>query len=166
MIKFWSNFAKTGNPNSNGTTDPPSNFSQPTIWPEYGDSKEYLQVRLREEVVGSDYRGEEAYFWNEYLPELNEAAREYCPSEATTETPTRPTDEKAQRTTTAVISDECDGKVVVGGKLGLALSPDQAETLIATMIFVGVALLCLIVLVFAVVLGYKAKFKGVIRRPK
>ncbi|XP_033646071.1 acetylcholinesterase-like [Asterias rubens] len=159
MIEFWSNFAKTGNPNSD-TTDPPSNLTGP-IWPEYGDTKEYLQVRLNSEEVGSDYRGEEALFWNEYLPELNEAARESCPTEEATErTPSspewtpEPTDGKDPTPT-----GMCGEKPVIGKSLGLELSPAQAESLIGTMIFVSVGLLCVIVMVFGALLGYKFKSK-------
>lgn len=128
---------------SGGGTDQPSNQSRP-IWPEYGDSGKYLQVQLNEEEVRSDYRGEEVYFWNEYLPELNEAAQELCP----------------RRTLKAPV-DDCDTKLIVGEKLGFSLTPEQAESLILTMIFICVALLCLIVLVGAVSVGYKVKSKAV-----
>ncbi|XP_077983967.1 acetylcholinesterase-like [Glandiceps talaboti] len=68
VMKYWTNFAKTGNPNQGDPVD--------VIWPEYTTTQQqYLNLDL---VVTVDNRvkAEDTVFWNDYIPSLSATS---CP---------------------------------------------------------------------------------------
>jgi acetylcholinesterase len=76
MITYWSNFAKTGNPNNSPN---PQARSRGPEWPVHSpDGKEYLELNARyldnkmddSKAVGRGPRAKECAFWREYLPDL------------------------------------------------------------------------------------------------
>ena len=90
------------------------------------------------------------YFWNEYLPEINEVAKDSCwvvPTRAPAPSPTG-------------TPQDCD-TLVIGGNLGFSLTPAEADSLIGTLMFVLIALLCVIILVSAAAAGFKFKSQAV-----
>ncbi|XP_038054290.1 acetylcholinesterase-like [Patiria miniata] len=140
MIRYWSNFAKTGDPNNNEGEDASS--ASNNTWPEYGENEKYLLTKLSTETVGERYRSEGVSFWREYLKELEAAVEEACPAQP------RPTQERCE-------------KQVIGEGLGLALTPQQTDTLIESFMFIVVALLCLCVILVGVACGYKYRRRAV-----
>ncbi|XP_058822042.1 acetylcholinesterase isoform X1 [Topomyia yanbarensis] len=65
IMKYWSNFAKTGNPNSNPpTTELPE-------WPKHtAHGRHYLELGLNTSFVGRGPRLRQCAFWKKYLPQL------------------------------------------------------------------------------------------------
>ncbi|XP_073411054.1 fatty acyl-CoA hydrolase precursor, medium chain-like isoform X2 [Dendrobates tinctorius] len=57
-MKYWANFARTGNPNSPGLT---------TAWPEYGADERYLEISLKQKS-SKKLKEEKFQFWTEILP--------------------------------------------------------------------------------------------------
>ncbi|XP_022079673.1 uncharacterized protein LOC110973290 [Acanthaster planci] len=151
VITYWSNFAKSGDPNVNPDLNTTAQASNLTYWPEYGDSETYLLIQLNNSTVGQGYRKDKVMFWNDYLPKLASAAREYCfhrpgPGEPPTMSADKP---------------ECTpSETFFVESLGLKLTQQQAEKLIKVFIFLTIALLCVMVILCGAVMGYKFKYKG------
>ncbi|XP_078677188.1 pyrethroid hydrolase Ces2e-like [Branchiostoma floridae x Branchiostoma belcheri] len=80
MIKYWTNFAKTGNPVL------PSSPDLPTDWPLYvplfgqPTTKQYLilNTNMTGEDVSSNLRPKKIYFWTEVAPALESIPRPTC----------------------------------------------------------------------------------------
>ncbi|XP_030060308.1 fatty acyl-CoA hydrolase precursor, medium chain [Microcaecilia unicolor] len=58
MMKYWANFARQGNPNSNGLVK----------WPVYDQKEQYLELNLKQKI-GTKLRDHRVMFWMETLPE-------------------------------------------------------------------------------------------------
>ncbi|XP_038056684.1 liver carboxylesterase 1-like isoform X3 [Patiria miniata] len=142
VMRYWTNFFKTGDPNVNPDVNTTSNL---TYWPEYGDSETYLLIQLNDSSVGQGYRKDKVMFWSDYLPKLTTAADEYCSNQRESMEP--PT------------SDKPGCKIFIGEGLGLKLTQQQAETLIEVFMFVIIALLVILIIVFGALMGYKFKYK-------
>ncbi|KAL5019674.1 hypothetical protein ScPMuIL_002566 [Solemya velum] len=67
MMKFWTNFAKTGNPNKETDHDRESNQ-----WPSYGNyNQEYIILKTGSTFqTGIGLKHRECSFWNNFYPEL------------------------------------------------------------------------------------------------
>ncbi|XP_072048631.1 cholinesterase-like [Amphiura filiformis] len=68
VIKYWTNFAKTGNPNKESSSSPPYNDDR--AWPAFtlpGLQYKELAVNL---TTGRGLKADECHFWNEYLEQL------------------------------------------------------------------------------------------------
>lgn len=75
MMKMWTNFAKTGNPNN----PIPLRHS----WPKYTtDQGQYLALRPNI-TVNMKMRPEKMALWNTYLPNINQTVVEQLPAETT-----------------------------------------------------------------------------------
>uniref|UniRef100_A0A182P2K3 Acetylcholinesterase n=2 Tax=Pyretophorus TaxID=44537 RepID=A0A182P2K3_9DIPT len=65
IMRYWSNFAKTGNPNPN---TPSSEFPE---WPKHtAHGRHYLELGLNTSFVGRGPRLRQCAFWKKYLPQL------------------------------------------------------------------------------------------------
>ncbi|XP_071084519.1 acetylcholinesterase 1-like isoform X3 [Haliotis cracherodii] len=70
MMRYWTNFAKTGDPNRG-----PDEVSL-GIWPEYSEKQQYLELNLNllkldaALNVGTGPRTKQCAFWKHYLPRL------------------------------------------------------------------------------------------------
>ncbi|XP_048379648.2 uncharacterized protein LOC125448388 isoform X2 [Stegostoma tigrinum] len=65
MMSYWTNFAKTGNPNFP--------MKVPVIWPKYNKrTSQYLQldVNLSKQNIKKHLKPEQVTFWNQYIPSL------------------------------------------------------------------------------------------------
>uniref|UniRef100_A0A8C5PHG2 Carboxylic ester hydrolase n=1 Tax=Leptobrachium leishanense TaxID=445787 RepID=A0A8C5PHG2_9ANUR len=58
MMKYWANFARTGNPNGPGLT----------AWPEHSEAESYLEINL-EQKAAVGLAANRLEFWTEILPE-------------------------------------------------------------------------------------------------
>ncbi|OQV24116.1 Acetylcholinesterase [Hypsibius exemplaris] len=76
MMKYWANFARTGNP-SLTIQDGYSNHS----WPVYSLSgKEHLMMDTKDPLIQGDVRATQCAFWKSYLPQLQRTStNESCP---------------------------------------------------------------------------------------
>uniref|UniRef100_A0A182J9S0 Carboxylesterase type B domain-containing protein n=1 Tax=Anopheles atroparvus TaxID=41427 RepID=A0A182J9S0_ANOAO len=73
IMRYWSNFAKTGNPNpSQLSTDYPE-------WPKHtAHGRHYLELGLNTSFVGRGPRLRQCAFWKKYLPQLVAATYPLC----------------------------------------------------------------------------------------
>ncbi|XP_030060309.1 fatty acyl-CoA hydrolase precursor, medium chain [Microcaecilia unicolor] len=58
MMKYWANFARTGNPNSD----------ELVTWPIYDQAEQYLELDLQQKT-GTKLKDDRVTFWTEILPE-------------------------------------------------------------------------------------------------
>ncbi|KAJ2943978.1 hypothetical protein O0L34_g8300 [Tuta absoluta] len=66
IMRYWSNFARTGNPSMN----PNGELTNP-VWPLHSPlGREYLALGVNESSVGQGVRVKECAFWQKYLPQL------------------------------------------------------------------------------------------------
>ncbi|XP_012274789.1 acetylcholinesterase [Orussus abietinus] len=66
MMRYWANFAKTGNPNMGDD----GSWTK-TFWPEHSASKkEYLTLDTNTTEIGHGPRVRQCAFWKKYLPQL------------------------------------------------------------------------------------------------
>ncbi|XP_066284137.1 carboxylesterase 4A-like isoform X1 [Branchiostoma lanceolatum] len=67
MMTYWSNFAKTGNPNL------PYNPVLPTNWPRYTSSQRFidLTIRMSDNSAGQYIRPRRTFFWTKMMPALD-----------------------------------------------------------------------------------------------
>ncbi|XP_066283584.1 pyrethroid hydrolase Ces2e-like [Branchiostoma lanceolatum] len=80
MIKYWTNFAKTGNPML------PSSSDLPTDWPQYvprfgqPTTKQYLSLKtnMTGDDISSNLRPKKIYFWTEVAPALESILQSTC----------------------------------------------------------------------------------------
>lgn len=64
MMRYWANFARTGNPNS----PPDPSGSQ---WPRYsGDTQQYVSLNVRPLELRRGLHAQACAFWNRFLPKL------------------------------------------------------------------------------------------------
>lgn len=64
MMRYWANFARTGNPSS-----PPD--PKDSQWPQYsGDTQQYVSLNLRPLEVRQGLHAQACAFWNRFLPKL------------------------------------------------------------------------------------------------
>ncbi|XP_077441710.1 bile salt-activated lipase-like [Vanacampus margaritifer] len=65
MIAYWTNFAKTGDPNKGG-------LEVPTTWPKFTNGRRYLDIshKMNESSVGRKMRKHYVHFWTDTLPSL------------------------------------------------------------------------------------------------
>jgi len=71
IITYWSNFAKSGNPNTASTSAPSPEEEE---WPEYDvEERRYLEMDVSGSVVKQGLRNRQCQFWKNYLPELKES---------------------------------------------------------------------------------------------
>ncbi|XP_053149064.1 fatty acyl-CoA hydrolase precursor, medium chain-like [Hemicordylus capensis] len=57
MMKYWANFARNGNPNSDGLV----------CWPTFGQKEQYLEINLQQKVA-KKLKEKQVAFWTECLP--------------------------------------------------------------------------------------------------
>ncbi|XP_076648871.1 acetylcholinesterase [Halictus rubicundus] len=68
MMKYWSNFAKTGDPN---VGEDSSSSTWDVHWPVHtAASKEYLTLDTESTTIGNGLRVKQCTFWKKYLPHL------------------------------------------------------------------------------------------------
>ncbi|RWS02856.1 Acetylcholinesterase-like protein, partial [Dinothrombium tinctorium] len=66
MMRYWANFAKTGNPNMSKDGKMTSIY-----WPEHSRyEREYLTLAPNNSTIGKGPRSRQCAFWLEYLPNL------------------------------------------------------------------------------------------------
>ncbi|XP_043236715.1 acetylcholinesterase-like [Amphibalanus amphitrite] len=69
MMRYWANFAKTGNPNRGS-----ANLWTTDYWPQYkAYDKKYLTLASNSSEVGVGLRLRQCAFWNKHLPEIHRA---------------------------------------------------------------------------------------------
>ncbi|KAI1904212.1 hypothetical protein AGOR_G00003350 [Albula goreensis] len=66
MMKYWTNFAKTGNPNGENMFE----------WPEFAIDEKYLQINLTLKT-GKITQRKKVKFWTEHLPKRLKSSRDY-----------------------------------------------------------------------------------------
>ncbi|XP_071950771.1 acetylcholinesterase-like isoform X2 [Antedon mediterranea] len=73
FMRYWTNFAKTGDPNSRGSETPDPSFDNDLVtWPKYTIPElQYLDINT---MSYSDraYRADKCAFWNSYQPKLEQ----------------------------------------------------------------------------------------------
>ncbi|XP_071033066.1 acetylcholinesterase-like [Parasteatoda tepidariorum] len=66
IMRYWANFAKTGNPSLR-----PDGEYESTYWPVHtATGREYLTLAVNSSEIGRARRAKECAFWYEYLPKL------------------------------------------------------------------------------------------------
>ncbi|XP_059549587.1 acetylcholinesterase isoform X1 [Myotis daubentonii] len=74
LMKYWANFARTGDPNDPRDPKAPQ-------WPQYtGVSQQYVSLNLRPLEVRRGLRAQACAFWNGFLPKLLSATASKAPS--------------------------------------------------------------------------------------
>ncbi|XP_026467181.1 acetylcholinesterase-like [Ctenocephalides felis] len=64
MMRYWANFAKTGDPN-------PGPGNEPIYWPKHTvEHKEYLTLGVNDSELGKGPRLRQCAFWKQFLPQL------------------------------------------------------------------------------------------------
>ncbi|XP_055377991.1 acetylcholinesterase-like isoform X2 [Condylostylus longicornis] len=78
IMRYWSNFAKHGDPNA-GSID-----SNDPEWPKHtAETREFLELGLNTSHVGKGPRLRQCAFWKEYLPQLITATKQQTPAPTT-----------------------------------------------------------------------------------
>ncbi|XP_052783735.1 neuroligin-4, Y-linked-like isoform X2 [Mya arenaria] len=77
MMRMWTNFAKTGDPNlpewSSTERDRNNQYFTEERWPKYNQTTQsYLHIGRKGTKVKDFYHGREAALWNQLIPKLNE----------------------------------------------------------------------------------------------
>ncbi|XP_022918728.1 acetylcholinesterase-like [Onthophagus taurus] len=85
IMRYWANFAKTGNPSLS-----PNGVWTPTFWPTHTISgREYLTLDVNSTATGRGPRLKQCAFWKKYLPQLTQSTaelqKEYSPKNCTNE---------------------------------------------------------------------------------
>ncbi|KAI5104553.1 neuroligin 2b isoform X1, partial [Silurus meridionalis] len=95
VMTYWTNFAKTGDPNLPVPQDTkfihtkPNRFEE-VIWTKFNSKdKQYLHIGLKPRIR-DNYRANKVAFWLELVPHLHELHEEF-PNPSTTRQPPRPT---------------------------------------------------------------------------
>ncbi|KAK1344942.1 hypothetical protein QTO34_013646 [Cnephaeus nilssonii] len=85
LMKYWANFARTGDPNDPRDPKAPQ-------WPQYtGVAQQYVSLNLRPLEVRRGLRAQACAFWNGFLPKLlsaTDATCNFCPNSGTLLLPT------------------------------------------------------------------------------
>jgi len=69
FMRYWANFARTGDPNIN-----PDGSKTPNNWPLYNKDKAYIELTTGGSSTGTGLRNKNCQFWNDYIPKLMSAA--------------------------------------------------------------------------------------------
>ncbi|XP_071950761.1 cholinesterase-like [Antedon mediterranea] len=75
FLRYWTNFAKTGDPNSRGSETPDPSFDKDLVnWPKYTIPElQYLDINTMS-YSDQAYRADKCAFWNSYQPKLEQYA--------------------------------------------------------------------------------------------
>ncbi|KRZ73534.1 Acetylcholinesterase 1 [Trichinella papuae] len=65
FMRYWANFARTGNPNVN-----PDGTWTPELWPKYSQDEIYLILSASTNGTGHGPRRRQCTFWSQYIPKL------------------------------------------------------------------------------------------------
>ncbi|KAK2719659.1 acetylcholinesterase-like [Artemia franciscana] len=77
IMRYWANFAKTGNPNKS-----PDSIYTRDYWPPYDPvKKEYIFLAPKNNTIGRGLRARQCAFWKKFLPQLMQITE--CSSSST-----------------------------------------------------------------------------------
>ncbi|XP_054723161.1 acetylcholinesterase-like [Uloborus diversus] len=75
VMRYWANFAKTGNPSQR-----PDGEYEPVYWPVHtATSREYLTLSVNSTEIGLARRAKQCAFWQDYIPKLDKYSAEHNP---------------------------------------------------------------------------------------